>query len=82
MKDERKAAILRLVDLYHRGGKKRKKRKKEKAPKRTRLSPFIARYHGRLHKVAKKIRVPVKELDEVLTIMDKPGNLPYDHLMG
>jgi len=69
--EQRKFDILQLVDRYNRDDSKG-------VP----MSPFIAWHHGMLGEVAEQIGVPVAELDEFLTIMDTPRELPYDHLMG
>ncbi|GEM_PF-3869638 len=67
--EERKAEILELVDRYNRDDS-------QGAP----VSPFIARHHGMLDDVSAKVGVPVGELDEFLSIMDR--ELPSDYLAG
>ena len=69
MDEERKAEILKLVDCYNRDDSKG-------IPE----SPFIARHFGRLGQVSEKIGVPVEELDEFLTAINR--ELPDDYLMG
>ncbi len=69
MTDERKAEMLRKVDRYNRDDS-------EGTP----VSPFIARSDGMLGRVAEKIGIPVQELDEFLTLIDR--ELPQDYLFG
>lgn len=66
---QRKIEILRLVDRYNRDDSK-------EVP----LSPFIARDLGVLDHVSERTGVPVGELNEFLTIINR--ELPYDYLMG
>lgn len=60
--EKRYKKIMGLVNTYNRNN----------FEKKGYVSPFIARAHGHLDKIAKKIGVPVvKELDEFLTRANK-----------